>query len=285
VPSLPCRASSCYPVSVNTDFNTLALTVADGVADLRINRPDRANALSRETWYELRDAARALDAEPSARAVVLSGAGRHFCAGIDLGMLAELRPTGLEPGRLSEELYRRILDLQDTLTAFERCRKPVLAAISGACIGAGLDLAVACDLRYASADAQFALKEVDMGLAADVGVLQRLPRIVGEGVARELAYTCRTVTGAEAAELRLVNRCFDSPEELRKGVMELARELAAKPPLALRGTKRAITFARDHSVADGLDQIATWNASALLTEDIPEALTAFQQKRPGNYPD
>jgi enoyl-CoA hydratase len=272
-------------VSVNTDFSTLALTVADGVADLRINRPDRANALSRETWYELRDAARALDAEPSARVVVLSGAGKHFCAGIDLGMLAELRPTGLEPGRLAEELRRRILDLQDTLTAFERCRKPVLAAISGACIGAGLDLAVACDLRYASADAQFALKEVDMGLAADVGVLQRLPRIVGEGVARELAYTCRTVTGAEAAELRLVNRCFDSPEELRKGVMELARELAARPPLALRGTKHAITYARDHSVADGLDQIATWNASALLTEDIPEALMAFQQKRPGTFPD
>lgn len=285
MPALPCRAASCYPVSVNTDFSTLALTVADGVADLRINRPDRANALSRETWYELRDAARALDVEPSVRAVVLSGAGRHFCAGIDLGMLAELRPTGLEPGRLSEELRRRILDLQDTLTAFERCRKPVLAAVSGACIGAGLDLAVACDLRYASADAQFALKEVDLGLAADVGVLQRLPRIVGEGVARELAYTCRTVTGAEAAELRLVNRCFDSPEELRKGVLELARELAAKPPLALRGTKRAITYARDHSVADGLDQVATWNASALLTEDIPEALTAFQQKRPGNFPD
>lgn len=270
---------------VKAEFSTLTLDVHGGIAELRLNRPDRANALSADMWRELREAARALDAEPSVRVVVLSGTGRHFCAGIDLGMLAGLRPDGLEPGRRGEELRRRILDLQDTITALERCRKPVLAAISGACIGAGLDLAVACDLRYASADAQFVLKEVDMGLAADVGVLQRLPRIVGEGVARELAYTCRAVTGAEAAELRLVNRCYDTPEELRKGVLEVAGELAAKSPFALRGTKYAITYARDHTVADALEHIATWNASALLTEDIPESLLAFQQKRPGNFAD
>jgi enoyl-CoA hydratase len=253
---------------VNLEFSTLQLTVRDGVAELRLNRPDRANSLSRETWHELREAARALDAAPEARVVVLSGNGKHFCAGIDLQMLGELRPSDLEPGRAGEELRRRILDLQDTLSWFERCRKPVLAAISGACIGAGLDLAVACDLRYASADAQFVLKEVDMGLAADVGVLQRLPRIVGEGVARELAYTCRAVSGREAAELRLVNRCFDTREELWKGVRELAMQLAAKSPLAMRGTKHAITYAREHTIAEGLDQIATWNASALLTTDI-----------------
>ncbi|HEY0576067.1 MAG TPA: crotonase/enoyl-CoA hydratase family protein [Pseudonocardia sp.] len=270
---------------MTTDFSTLALTVQDGVAELRLNRPDRANALSGEMWRELREAARGLDADPEARVIVLRGNGKHFCAGIDLAMLAELRPTEMEPGRAGEELRRRVLDLQDTLSWFEKCRKPVLAAISGACIGAGLDLAVACDLRYASADAQFVLKEVDMGLAADVGVLQRLPRIVGEGVARELAYTCRAVSGTEAAELRLVNRCYDSPAELHKGVLELARELAAKSPLALRGTKHAITYARDHSISDGLDQIATWNASALLTEDIGESLLAFQQKRQGKFAD
>lgn len=269
----------------STEFSTLTLSVDEGVADLRINRPKQANSLSADTWQDLRRAAQLLDATPEVRVVVLSGEGRHFCAGIDLGMLGQLRPADLEPGRAGEELRRRILDLQDTLTWFERCRKPVLAAISGACIGAGLDLAVACDLRYASADAQFVLKEVDMGLAADVGVLQRLPRIVGEGIARELAYTGRAVTGTEAAELRLVNRCYDSPEELRKGVGELARELAAKSPIALRGTKHAITYARDHSIADGLDQIATWNASALLTQDIAESVAAFQEKRAGRYVD
>lgn len=274
---------------MDTDFSTLDLTVADGVAELRLNRPERANSLNRPMWGELRRAAHALDAEPSVRVVVLTGNGPHFCAGIDLGMLAEFQ-AGSESGggaacagRASEQLRRTILDLQDVLSSLERCRKPVLAAVHGACVGAGLDLAVACDLRYASADAQFVLKEVDMGLAADVGVLQRLPRIVGEGVARELAYTCRAVSGSEAAELRLVNRCFDTPEELAKGVLELARELAAKSPLALRGTKHAITYARDHSIADGLDQIATWNSGTLLSADLDEALAAFREKRPARF--
>jgi enoyl-CoA hydratase len=270
---------------VDLEFNTLQLTVKDGVADLRMNRPARANSLNQEMWSELREAAKALDAEPAVRIVVLSGNGKHFCAGIDLQMLAEVRPVDFEPGRAGEELRRRIMELQDTVSWFERCRKPVLAAISGACIGGGLDLAVACDLRYASADANFVLKEVDMGLAADVGVLQRLPRIVGEGVTRELAYTCRPVSGAEAVQLRLVNRCYDTVEELREGVLELARQLAVKSPLALRGTKHAITYARDHTIADGLDQVATWNASALLTEDIAESVVAFQQKRQGQFVD
>lgn len=270
---------------VELSFKTLELTIADGVADLRLNRPDRANSLNQDLWDDLRDAARALDATPAARIVVLSGAGKHFCAGIDLEMLGTLRPADLEPGRAAEELRVRIMALQDCITAFEKCRKPVLAAISGACVGAGLDLAAACDLRYASADAKFILKEVDLGLAADVGVLQRLPRIVGEGVTRELAYTARTVSGEEAEQLRLVNRCYASPDELRKGVFELAAELAAKSPIAMRGTKHAITYARDHTVADGLDQIATWNASALTTVDIAEAVAAFQQKRPSTFVD
>ena len=269
---------------MHTDFKTLTLTVEDGVADLRLNRPDRANAMNVDMWQELREAARAADAAPEVRVVVLRGEGKHFCAGIDLGMLANgLGRPDLELGRAAEERRRAILDLQDTLTWLERCRKPVLAAIHGSCIGAGLDLAVACDLRYVTADAQFVLKEVDMGLAADVGVLQRLPRIVGEGVTRELAYTCRSVSGTEAAELRLANRCFANREEMYKGVAEVARELAAKPPLALRNTKQTITYARDHTVADGLDQIATWNAWALQTTDLAEAMQAFVEKRPGNY--
>ena len=271
------------------DLSTLTVTVNAGVAELRMNRPKQANSLSREMWSELRVAANALDSDPSVRVVVLAGEGRHFCAGIDtvmLGGLLELKAgEGECSGRVYEEMRRTILDLQDVVTTFERCRKPVLAAVQGACIGAGLDLAVACDLRYASADANFVLKEVDMGLAADVGVLQRLPRIVGEGVARELAYTCRPVSGAEAERLRLVNRCFDTPEELGGGVIEIARELAAKSPLALRGTKHAITYARDHSIADGLDQIASWSGGTLVSNDVAEGLAAFIQKRPGKYPD
>jgi enoyl-CoA hydratase len=270
---------------MTTELGMLELAINDGVAELRMNRPDRANSLNEQMWRELREAARELDADPSVRVVVLIGNGKHFCSGIDVSMLSGFRDDGAEPGRAAEALRRTIIDLQDVLSWFERCRKPVLAAISGACVGAGLDLAVACDLRYATADAQFVLKEVDMGLAADVGVLQRLPRIVGEGVAREMAYTCRAVSGTEAAQLRLVNKCYETREELEKGVLELARELAAKSPLAMRGTKQAITYARDHSVADGLDQIATWNAGTLLSADLEEAVAAFKEKRAPRYAD
>jgi enoyl-CoA hydratase/carnithine racemase len=179
----------------------LSVTHDDGVATVRLERPGAANALDRTLWRELRDTFRALDAEPGVRVVVLAGAGKHFCSGIDLSMLGEIQgmaPDGADPGRAREALRRLILDLQDVLTTVERCRVPVLAAIQGVCVGAGLDLAVACDLRYATPRTKFSLKEVDMGLAADVGVLQRLPRIVGEGRAREMAYTCRDVRGSEA---------------------------------------------------------------------------------------
>ena len=268
----------------------LSVTHDGGVATVRIERPEAANALDRTLWRELRDTFTALDADPGARVVVLAGAGKHFCAGIDLSMLGEIQgmaPDGADPGRAREALRRLILDLQDVLTTVERCRVPVLAAIQGACVGAGLDLAVVCDLRYATPRTKFSLKEVDMGLAADVGVLQRLPRIVGEGRAREMAYTCRDVRGPEAETMGLVNACVeaDDPDALVAHVQDIARGLAAKSPLAMRGTKHAITYARDHSVADGLNQIATWNASALISDDLTEAVTAFSQGRAPRYAD
>ncbi|MBC3190472.1 crotonase/enoyl-CoA hydratase family protein [Pseudonocardia sp. C8] len=265
----------------------IVVETADGVAQVRLDRPEAANALNAPMWSGLRDAMRELDADPSVRIVVISGNGRHFCSGIDVAMLGGLQETAADPspGHGAEKLRRRILDLQDCLTAVERCRTPVIAAVHGVCLGAGLDLVAACDLRYATADASFVLKEVDMGLAADVGVLQRLPRIVGEGVTRELAYTCRPVSGTEAAALRLVNGVYDDAAALTDGVAALAAELAAKSPLAMRGTKYAITYARDHTVADSLDQIATWNSGALISADLQEAVTAYREKRPGVYRD
>lgn len=263
------------------------VTVDGGVAHVRLDRPTLANALHGPLWTELHQVVRAVDAEPAVRVVVLSGNGRHFCSGIDVASLAELFSVrdGSCPGRAQEQLFGTIRSLQEVFTAVERCRTPVIAAVHGACVGAGLDLAVACDLRYASADASFVLKEIDLGLAADVGVLQRLPRIVGEGVARELAYTCRPVDGREAAALRLANGVYDTAEELAAGVAEVAATLAAKSPLAMRGTKRAITYARDHSVADGLEQIATWNAATLLSADLDESVAAFRERRAPRYAD
>jgi enoyl-CoA hydratase len=189
------------------------------------------------------------------------------------------RISDQDGARGRENLRRLILDLQETFTGMERCRKPVIAAVHGACIGGGIDLVTACDLRYCAADARFAVREIDVGMTADVGTLQRLPRLIGEGMARELVYTGRTFDAAEARAIGLVNRVFDSREALDAGVTEIATAIAAKSPLAIRGCKEMITYARDHSVADGLNHVATWNAAMLISADLAEAGAAAAEKR------
>ena len=268
-------------------YETLHLTLADGIAEVVLNRPDKANAMNLAMWHELRAAFTWIDQTPAARVAILTGAGKHFTSGIDLELLAGIRAQIADvcDGRQREKLRRLILDLQDTLTSLERCRKPVLAAINGACVGGGVDLICACDMRYCSADAFFSVKEVDVGMTADVGTLQRLPRLVGEGMARELAYTARNLSGAEAQGIGLVNRCYASAEELQAGVMELARTIASKSPLAVRGSKEMISYARDHTVADGLNYIATWNAAMLLSDDLGEAIAAARAKRTPQFRD
>lgn len=263
------------------DFTTIRVTQDGALAYLELNRPDKANAIDERMWQELRAAMQWVDRTAAVRVAVLSGAGRHFCAGIDLSMLDALQRYAAAEcrGRGAEQLRMMILDLQDTITAIERCRKPVIARIHGACVGGGIDIASACDLRYCSADAYFSVKEVDVGLTADVGTLQRLPKLIGEGMARELSYTARRVSAAEAQDMRLVNRAWDSPEALAAGVDDIARTIASKSPLAVRGTKEMITYVRDHTVEDGLNYIATWNAGMLLSTDLEEALAAGREKR------
>lgn len=269
------------------EFKTLQVELADGIARVMLNRPDKANAMIEAMWYELRDAMRWADETKEVRVVVISGNGKHFTAGIDLSMLMSLNAKLHDDciGRAREKLRRHILDLQDTLTAIERCRKPVIAEIHGACIGGGIDLITACDMRYCAPEAYFVVKEIDVGMAADVGTLQRLPHLIGDGMTRELAYTGRRVDGKEAQNIRLVNRCFESIEALRHGVDEIAKTIAAKSPLSIRGCKEMITYARDHSVADGLNYIATWNAAMLQSNDITEAMRATMEKRPPVFAD
>ena len=257
------------------EFSTLEVSLDAGVATIALNRPDKANAMSEPMWYEIERAMEWLDSTPEARVGVLIGRGKYFTSGIDLAMLMGLGPQIEDDcdGRRREKLRRLILKLQDTLSSIERCRKPVLAAVHGACIGGGIDLITACDMRYCSANAYFTVKEID------VGTLQRQPRQIGEGMARERAYTGRKDDGTEAQHLRLVNRCFESPEALQAGVMDIARTIAAKSPLSIRGCKEMITYGRDHSVADGLNYIATWNAAMLMSKDLFEAGAANMQKR------
>ncbi len=269
------------------NFETLNVSLSAGVAGVELNRPDKANALSREMWQDIRSAMRWVDETPEARVAVISGKGKHFTSGIDLAMLAGLKQETKDDcgGRMREKLRREILDLQDTLTSIERCRKPVIAAIHGACIGGGIDLITCCDMRYASAEAYFSVKEIDVGMTADVGTLQRLPKLVADGIARELAYTGRRFDAAEAKEIGLLNRVYASPDSLREGVAEIAAAIAAKSPLSIRGIKEMVVYSRDHSVADGLNYIATWNAALLMSEDLTEAVKASVEKRPAKFRD
>ena len=268
-------------------FETLAVSLQDHIPTVRLNRRDKAHAMNAAMWQDIRRAFQWVDETPEARVAVLQGEGKLFTAGIDLQMMMGLGPQIQNDcdGRTREALRRVILDMQDTLTSLERCRKPVLAAIHGACIGGGIDLITCADMRYASSDAYFSIKEIDIGMTADVGTLQRLPKLVGEGITRELAYTGRKFDAAEAKEMGLVNRVFESREALYAGVHELAATIAAKSPLSIRGTKEMITYARDHSVADSLNYIATWNAAMLMSSDLTAAMTASMSKQAPSFKD
>lgn len=265
----------------------LAIRLEDGIARITLDRPDAANALNDGMWPALRSAMDWASETDAVRVVILAGNGKHFCAGIDLALLAGVpaRIAHPDPARAQEKLRRIILDLQDCVSSIERCRKPVIAAIQGACMGGGVDLITACDMRYASADARFAVREIDMGMAADVGTLQRLPLIVADGIARELAFTGREVGGAEAARIGLVNAVFDDVAALADAVDGIARSIAAKSPLAVRGTKEVLNYSREHGIEDGLRFVANWNASALMSHDMQAAARAMMMREAPSFPD
>lgn len=268
------------------DYQAFRFEIIDAIAHVHIDRPEKRNAMNAVFWSEIIEIFQAIDEDDSVRAVVLSGAGAHFSAGIDLALLASVaNELGDDVGRNARLLRRKILQMQASFNAVEACRKPVLAAVQGYCIGAGIDLIAACDLRYAASDAQFSIREVDMGMAADVGTLQRLPRIIGDGLLRELAYTGRSVDAAEAQAIGLVNRVWETPAELLEGVFALARQIAGKSPIAIAGTKHMLNYMRDHRVSDGLDYIATWNAAMLQSSDLRVAMAAGLSKTPARFDD
>lgn len=268
------------------NYNFFTVEITDKVAQVQMNRPAKLNAMGEDFWLEIPQIFARLDRDPGVRAVVLSGAGEHFCSGIDLMYLASLAgQLGQDPGRNALILRDHIKRLQAALEAVDRCGKPVLAAIQGYCIGGAVDLISACDMRYCSADARFSIKEIDVGMAADVGTLQRLPRIIGDGVMRELAYTGRFVEADEARQIGLVNRVYSDRDSLLQEVMQLAGEIAGKSPLAIRGTKEMIRYMRDHDVDDGLNYVATWNAAMLQSEDLRVAVAAQMSKKTAEFKD
>ena len=265
-------------------YSCFDLEIADNVAHLRLNRPEALNSMTREFWAELPAAVTEISEKALARAIVISSTGKHFCAGMDLSVFAA-EEEDAELGRKQARLRSTVKTLQWTATALEAARVPVLVAVQGGCIGGAVDVATAADLRYCTEDAFFVVQEINIGMTADIGTLQRLGTCVPQGVARELAFTGRRMTAARAYEVGLVQEVYADHESLVDGVLATAREIASKSPLAIWGTKVAMNHARDNGVVSGLDQIATWQSGMFQPADMVESFTAKAEKRDPVYPD
>lgn len=268
-------------------YETFDFGVDNHVARIVFNRPDKANAMILPFWQEMVDVFAEIEDRPEVRAVVISSTGKHFTGGLDLSAFAGIAGEMLQGdrGRVGEQMRRTVAEMQETMSVIDRCRVPVLAAIQGGCIGGGVDLISACDMRYCTSDAWFCIQEINIGMTADVGTLQRLPHLMPAGLVRELAYTGRRMPAEEAFRCGLVNAVFDSHDAMLEQVLEIAGTTAAKSPLAIHGTKEMLNYARDHSVADALNYMQVWQAGMFLTKDLMEQMQANQQKRPAKFDD
>ena len=265
------------------DFFSLNLN-PDGVAHLVLNRPERMNQMVPEFFPALRDSLRELHDSGSARVLVISSTGKHFCAGMALETFAgqgSMLDTSNPRARLSfQDSLRRLMDC---FTALDEARFPVLCAIQGGCIGGAFDLAAACDIRYASADAFFSVQEINIGMAADLGVLQRLQGIMPSGLARELAYTGERLTAERALAVGLVNAVLPDADSLLAHVMQVAKKIAGKSPLAVAGSKLALNHARDHGVAASLQQMSLLQSAIFDTAEMGRAIVAWKDKQPADF--
>jgi enoyl-CoA hydratase len=265
------------------------VTIEDNIAHLQLKRPEAFNTMTRAFWNELPAIVRDIDDNAKARVIVISSTGKHFCAGMDLAVFTD--GEGVTAGGSSDpyvraEAFRRhVHHLQNTFTCLDEARVPVLMAVQGGCIGGAVDFASACDIRYASADAFFCIQEINIAMTADVGTFPRLCKLIPEGWVRELAYTGRRLSAQKAKEIGLVNDVLPDHGAVIAHTLETAREIASKNPLAVAGSKVMINYARDHTIRDGLDYIATWQTGMFAPPHMLEAFTAQREKRPGNYPD
>ncbi len=265
-----------------TEYEFYRVEKKGPVAWVYLNRPEKKNAMNPPAWKEPVDIFEDLDNDDEIRVIIMAGEGPCFSAGIDLvGMMPDLPELmdAEQKGGVKWRLLPKIKKLQDAMSCIEWCKKPVIAAIHGHCIGAGLDMATACDIRLCSADAGFCLKEAAVGFVADVGVLQRIPLIIGQGHARELAYSAKTISAERAREILLVNEVFDTKEALFDGAQALAEEIAANSPLAVQASKDVLNYGVGKSVDDGLSYVASMSTNIIPSHDLMEAVTAFMEKR------
>ena len=273
------------------NYESFKYTSEEGVGHLILDKGEDLNKMTMNFWYELPKILNEVDRDASLRVLILTSTGKHFCAGMDLknfgtlGNDAEKKTNVPDKARIGENLYRVAKELQDMLSKLEKLRIPVLAGIQGGCIGGGLDLVTAADMRFASKDAFFCIQEVNIGMAADIGTLQRLPRVIPEGKVRELAYTGRRMPADEALETGLVNKVYESQEDMVSGLKEMAAVIASKSPLAVYGTKAILNFSRDHTIAEGLEYNALWSGAMLPQEDMAEAMMSNMEKRDPEFKD
>ncbi len=261
-------------------YSTFAISITDEIAHIQLCRPQQLNSMIDAFWTELPEAVRHIDEHALARVIVISSQGKHFSAGMDLSVFQNMGASfNGEPARRAEAFRRHVLKLQDAFNALEEVRMPVLVAAQGGVIGGAVDMISACDVRYCTEDAFFCIKETEIGMTADVGTLQRLPHLIPQGLVRELAYTGRNMMSQEARSSGLVNQVFKDQESMLTEVMKIAKTIAGHSPMAVSGCKEMINYTRDHSVADSLNYMATWQSGMLQMPDVKEAMTAGQQKR------
>ncbi len=274
-------------------YRCFNVEIADNIARIQLNRGEELNTMVPEFWSELPQIVRDIDDNAKARCIVISSTGKHFSAGMHLSAFPSASSTGAsstpsteEHGRVRANVRRGVLGIQETFNVIDRARMPVLMAIQGGCVGGAVDFASACDSRYATADAFFVIQEINIGMTADLGTFPRLCHLLPQGVVRELAYTGRRLSAQRALELGLVNEVFQTREVMLDQVMGIAKDIAEKSPLAVHGSKVMINYARDHSIADGLDYIATWQAGMFNPEvDVAESLKAKAAKREPKFAD
>ena len=267
-------------------YTRMSVTSADGIGCIELNRPDEYNRMPPAFWQELPQAVAELDAAGNVRALVLASTGKHFSAGMDLSVFTSGGSApAADAGRRGEAQRRSIARFQDVFTSLVRARMPVLAAVQGGCIGGGVDLVAACDMRYCTQDAFFCIQEVNIGLAADVGTLQRLPLLIPDGLMRELAYTGRRMYAEEALQAGLVNRVFDTHEGMLRTVRGLAAEIASKSPLAVSSTKHLLEYGREHGVTQSLAYQQTWMGAVSHGGDMAKYFAARQKGEAPEYDD
>ncbi len=270
------------------EYKCFQISITNHVASLVLSRPDELNTMSRDFWVELGDVLEEINRNSDIRVVVMSSTGKHFCAGMDLNAFAngvDNIPDDKKPddARIGEAVYRVAKELQEYISTLEKIRVPVIAAIQGGCVGGAVDLVTACDIRLASSDAFFCIQEINIGMAADVGTLQRLPRIIPDSKMREMAYTGRRMYAEEAKDTGLVSDTFESQEKLLDAANKLANEIASKSPVAIYGLKAVMNYSRDHTVSESLEYNALWSGAMLSQKDMTEAMTANMEKREASF--